>query len=148
MATSAPTTWAATPELAAWVAAPPQLPSLTPAMMTPELPVMHRSWSPPPPASTQCLLSQATWPRCSNCLANINMDAPVFNTLHRATLHEVELCDVAITIINKTAARAWSLEAGYIFFDERLDILVASSLLLALIDTLTSGGHVHNLNNS
>jgi hypothetical protein len=50
-------------------------------------------------------------------------------------LHEAELRDVTISIINKTAARAWSIDACYIF-DGHLYVPVASPLLATIIDTL------------
>jgi hypothetical protein len=74
------------------------------------------------------------------------MSAPVFAVLRQATLQEVELHDIATSVINKRAAQAWTIYTGYIFFDRRLYIPAASPLLLALIDALISGGRVHNLN--
>lgn len=85
-----------------------------------------------------------TQPRGPNCLTNIHIEASVFDELCHTTVHEAELHDIAI--INKTSALAWSLEAGYIFFDERLHIPAAPPLLPALIDALLSGRRVHNHN--
>jgi hypothetical protein len=74
------------------------------------------------------------------------MSTPVFTVLRQATLQEAKLHDIATSVINKRVAQAWMINTGYIFFDRRLYILVASPLLLALIDALISGSRVHNLN--
>ena len=87
-----------------------------------------------------CLLNRATQTRRPSCTR-----APVTAALCRATLHEAKLHDIALNIINKKATRAWTIDIGYIFFDERLYVPVALPLLLALIDSLISGGHIHNL---
>jgi hypothetical protein len=70
---------------------------------------------------------------------DLSDNLPASTRSHRSSPLFIKLRGTATSIINKQAAQAWSLDAGYIFFDERLYVPAASPLLLALIDTLISG---------
>jgi hypothetical protein len=74
------------------------------------------------------------------------MKAQVFAALCQATLHEVKLHDIAISVNDKKAVRTWTTNTGYIFSDRCLYILATKPILQALIDTLIYGGRIDNLN--
>jgi len=93
--------------------------------------------TPPPPRN---ILSRASRARHPNALDYIDTTDVIFEHMRQATLRQRELRTIAMAISDSVAAQAWSLDQGLIFFDGRLYLPAASSLLPYLLQVLRRGG--------
>jgi hypothetical protein len=93
--------------------------------------------APPPPRNILSRASRACHP---NALDYIDTTDVIFEHLCQATLRQQELRTIAMPIADGVAAQAWSLDQGLHFFDGRLYLPAASSLLPDLLQVLRRGG--------
>ena len=96
-------------------------------------PITLAPWEQPTPPPPRTILNRANRARRPNALDYINTTNVIFGHLRRAILQQHGLRNIAMAIADGVTALAWSIDQGLLFFDGRLYLPAALSLLPNLL---------------